>query len=176
MSGVHLPRWSRTKNMIFHWHRWELVQTQPYISTASLNKTSVRLLNIDHICRLKKPWGEYWACFRVHKRSPWLVENERSVRHLAREPCTLQCFCQVASAHLLRSRGDEAVDEYGRTSGRWRLSQGRDNSHYRWLNSASSALYELDMPAPWLRMDVPGRRSDPKPLWMSSEGRGVKQW
>jgi len=91
---------------------------------------------------IEEAWGEFRACSRACKRSPRLVENGHGVRRSAqrREPRTLQCFCQVASAHLLRSWGDEAVDEYGRTSRRRRLSQGRD---LRWLNSSSNALYEL---------------------------------
>ena len=81
-------------------------------------------------------------CSRAHKRSPRLVENGHGVRRSAqlREPRTLQCFCQVASAHLSRNWRDEAVDEYGRTSWRLRPSQGRD---LRWPNSSSNMFYEL---------------------------------
>jgi len=72
---------------------------------TSFNKTFFRSFNIvrvlalpqdDHICRLKKPE----ACFRIHKRSPWLAENGRGVQHSAqvRESWIFQCFCQVAFA------------------------------------------------------------------------------
>ena len=130
-----------------YWHWWRLVQTQPYIWTASFNKTSARHPSARTTTRwsytsIEEAWGEFRACSRAHKRSPRLVENGHGVRRSAqlREPRTLQCFCWIASAHLSRNWGDEAVDEYGRTSRRRRLSQGRD---LHWLNSSSNTLYEL---------------------------------
>ena len=119
---------------------------------------------------IEEAWGEFRACSRARKRSPRLVENGHGVRRSAqlREPRTLQCFCQVASAHLLRSWGDEAVDEYGRTSRRRRLSQGRD---LRWLNSSSNALYELGT---WHNNAMAANGYSMKTVWPETTGCRVR--
>ena len=65
-------------------------------------------------------WGEFWECSRVHKRSPWFVENERGIRHSSQvqESETLRRFCQVTSAHNLRRKEDsESVKK--RQGGQW---------------------------------------------------------
>ena len=113
-------------------------------------------------------WGEFWAC----SRSSWLVgmgvvsdtqlrcENLRLFNASARSPLK----------ESGRPGKDEAVNESSR---RQRLSRGRD----LWTTQVTRCMNsELDIVVPWLRMDVPWRRSDPKPPWMSSEGRGVEQW
>jgi len=65
-------------------------------------------------------------------------------------------------------------------SRRWRLSQGRGNSHLRWLNSSSSYMYsKLDISAP--RLFAPSNPSDVRPRetkqrCISSVVRGGEQW
>jgi len=76
--GVRLGRWSRTKNMISNWHWWKYDRI--YHSTRSLlgHSTSAKCLHYQWpYASTEESWGDSW----VHKRSPWLVENGRGVRH-----------------------------------------------------------------------------------------------
>jgi len=117
--GVRLGRWSRTKNMISNWHWWKYDRI--YHSTRSLlgHSTSAKCLHYQRpYASTEESWGDSW----VHKRSPWLVENGRGVRHWVR----VREFLQSRFCTLLRRKGDsEGVRK------RWRhregLSQGRGN-------------------------------------------------
>ena len=88
ISGVHLLRWPRTKNMIFGTNTiFQLHHsTRPLLGHLTWSECSYYHKTIIYVRRnLRKV---FWACSRVHKRSPWFVENGRSVRHSAqmREP------------------------------------------------------------------------------------------
>ena len=92
------------------------IGTKTYISTVSFDKTSVRPFHLiqvftlpdDLMCRLKKPEESFEYPLESIRALLDSWKNGRGVRQSTqvREPQTLQRFCQIGSAHILRRQGD----------------------------------------------------------------------